>query len=118
MRTLFTMLALLCALAAPSFAGDTWFEFTQNSYGIVVLADTAIPANAVHVAVQYRVAGALQSQVVSMIAMRGPLGVTGYTAAVAFPAPPGAVVELVQVVPVTLHQPGAQKQNPVPGVRY
>lgn len=116
MRTfVLAALALSCAIACP--AADTWFEYSNTPAGVVVFADTAMAsANAVHVAVQYRVGA--QSQVVSTVAMRGVLGPIGYTAIAALPVPAGAFVETVQVVPVTLHAPGRTQANPAPGVRY
>jgi hypothetical protein len=108
-------LALASAFACP--AADTWFEYQPSQFGVVVFADTSVVANAVHVAVQYRAAG--QSQVVSTVVMRGVLGPIGYTAVAVLPTPPGATVEIVQVVPVTLYTASTNTQtSPRPGVRY
>lgn len=119
MRTsIICALALAFALACPSFAADTWFEVQQSNVGVVVYSDTSIQAaNAMHVAVQYRAPGE-QAKVTSTLVMRGPMGTVGYSAICAFAVPSGSIIETVQVVPVTLHLPGAIQQQPAMNVRY
>lgn len=118
-RAAWALLALLL-LACPALAADAWFEWRQSDVGVAVYADTSVAgANAMHVAVQYRALGEAQSRVAGGLAMRAPLaGATGYTVVYVVAVPAGAAVEKVQVVPATLHLPGAQADHPQPGVRY